>query len=659
MTRREQVQTIKRAVNPRYIRSVLMDLSAIHREDASDGFNAAAAKVVDLFGKAGLETASYTFSKDDEFNKVTPAHDWKFWQAKEGWLEVVGETGRKLADVRADPICVHRMSVSCDYRNKPVEVVMMDRGYEEENYADVDFEGKIIFIKEQVGPSLNTRLYTNWAVGKRGAVGHILSAVATVPGVRGHWNQYDTIAWNRAYPGAFSFGITPREGDRLANLYYEKKAKGEKLYVYCYIDADKSGNDELTNAEGIIRGETDEEILLYAHLCHPRPSANDNLSGCSAVLGGMYALNELISRGVLPRPKRTIRGVLGAEMTGTSAEIYRPDHDRKKLRATFNMDMVGAQQGPVGVGPLCLSDTPRTTPNICNDVASFCMEEVGKDTTNAGSGWVSFHNMTQTVFSPGSDHDIWNDPELEAPCARLGQWPDTQYHSSSDDITSVDPSLIAKSAAIAVSYAYIMATLDVSDLPLFMAKGCENMTRTIVRDGFDGDEAEFGKRMHHIRDFYLGCCDHYTTFFTGEEKDAVASLVKEQKERVRTMAGLLVDSMVGHHIDLDAYPYDGRELPEKYQFVAKKHFFGKIFELSSLAHRAENGKELVAEYEAKGYSVNRCDFLTLYYCNGERTFAECITRAMIDQNVKNKDYIINAIYELFMLLHKLGSVTIS
>jgi len=665
MTRREQVQQIRNAINPRYIRSVLMDLSVFHREDSSDGIIAAAHTAEDLFKKAGLKTHLHTFTDHEDYYKTTPSmREWRFWQATEGWCEVVGEPGRKIADVRADPICVHRMSFPCDYRDKPVEIVLMDKGSDEKNYEGVDFEGKIIFIQNQTGHYFNLGAYTSWAIGKRGAVGSIVSAVATVPGLRGTWNQYDTISWARSYWGSFSFGITPKEGDRLANLYYAKKAKGEKLEVYCYIKVEEEIPEKsiMKNAEGYIEGTGDEEVVLYAHLCHPRPSTNDNLSGCSAVLSAMYALNELISRGALPRPKRTIRGIVGPEMMGTVAEIYRTDHDVHKIRAAINMDMVGAQQGPVGVGPVFLCDAPRSTPNFVNDVASLCMEEVTKDIQNFGLEYVCTHNMTQTTFSPGSDHDVWSDPESGVPCPCLGQWPDRFYHSSSDDISTMDPTLIARSAAISAAYAYIIATLEPEDLPLIMAKGLENMTRTVIHAGYDGDLEYYCKTMHHIRDYYLACCDQYVTFFDGEDKKVVADTVAAQKERINAIFQNTVDSILNCSIDLDAYPYDGSELPEKYQFVPKKHFIGKPFSLSRLGDNFENGAELIAEFERnQKVAMNRCDFLSLYYSNGERTFAECITRSMLDRQVKGEkaqQLLIDTVYDYFMLLEKLGGVTI-
>ena len=658
--RREQIQKIRNAVNPRFIRSILMDLSVYHRETTSNGMINAAKAAAEIMKKAGLETDLYTFRNDEDYYSTPAAIPFNFWEAKAGWCEVVGEEGHRIADFLADPICILGNSVSCDHRNDPVEVVIMDRGPEEEKYADVDFTGKIIFIKDGLGGHyFRASTYTRWAVGKRGAIGHISSAVAIEENVRGPWNQYDTIAWNGTYKGSFGFGITPREGDRLAKLYYEKQARGEKLMVRCYIDSTTEGPNEMSNAEAIIRGTTDEEVILFAHLCHPRPSTNDNLSGCSAVISAMYALNELISRGILPAPKRTIRGIVGPEMIGSVAEIIRKNRPRK-TRAVFNMDMVGAQQGPMGVGPVFLSDAPRSTPNCVNDIASFCMEEICKDNKNYGVEWVCMHNMTETTYSPGSDQDIWNDPESGAPCAYLGQWPDRFYHSSSDDITTMDPTLIAKSAGITAAGAYLLATLEPDDLPQYMAKGVENITRTIVRDMNPGDEAHYGMVINHYREYYRACCDHYISFFDDpEDKEKATGLAAEQKKRVDTLIGVIADTVCGHHIEIDDYPSDGRDLDAKYQFIPVKNFIGRTYDFSEYAKRVENGTQILEEFDKKydHFNFNRCHMLSLFYADGKRTFAECVTRACIDRKVTDREKMAEALFDFFTMFEKLGAVT--
>ena len=73
--------------------------------------------------------------------------------------------------------------------------------------------------------------------------------------------------------------------------------------------------------EAWIPGETQEEVLMTAHLCHPRSSVNDNASGAASAIEAMGVLQSLIDEGVLEKPRRTIRLLLIPEFTGTYAYL--------------------------------------------------------------------------------------------------------------------------------------------------------------------------------------------------------------------------------------------------------------------------------------------------------------------------------------------------
>ena len=90
---------------------------------------------------------------------------------------------------------------------------------------------------------------------------------------------------------------------------------------------------KIENVTAVIKGRTDEEVLVVAHLCHPQHSANDNASGCGAVIEVARVLRKLVVEKRLPRPKRTIRFLLVPEMTGTYAYLA----TNKRLILTFSL----------------------------------------------------------------------------------------------------------------------------------------------------------------------------------------------------------------------------------------------------------------------------------------------------------------------------------
>ncbi|MHA1353716.1 MAG: DUF4910 domain-containing protein, partial [Candidatus Heimdallarchaeota archaeon] len=60
-----------------------------------------------------------------------------------------------------------------------------------------------------------------------------------------------------------------------------------------------------------------QEVLAVAHLCHPKPGAVDNASGCGTLIEVARTLEKLIVDGTIEQPKRGIRFLLMAEFTGT------------------------------------------------------------------------------------------------------------------------------------------------------------------------------------------------------------------------------------------------------------------------------------------------------------------------------------------------------
>ena len=105
---------------------------------------------------------------------------------------------------------------------------------------------------------------------------------------------------------------------------------------------------ELDGATALIPGQTDEEVVVISHLCHPAPCANDNASGVGATLEMARALHTLIVHGKLPRPRRSIRFLWVAEISGTYAYLASHEDAIGRMVAGINLDMVGENQDLCG-----------------------------------------------------------------------------------------------------------------------------------------------------------------------------------------------------------------------------------------------------------------------------------------------------------------------
>ncbi len=224
-------------------------------------------------------------------------------------------------------------------------------------------------------------------------------------------------------------------------------AKGESQFY----------DGSIESAVAAIRGYSDEEVLVLAHICHPKPSSNDNASGCAAAMEAARALRRLIDRGELPRPRRTIRFMLMPEMTGTYAWLAEDETRISRTVAALNLDMVGEDQNLCG-GPLIVERTPEATPSYTNALLESILDEVKLEGRNlAGTTRYPLFKHAITSFSGGSDHYILNDPSVGIPCPMMIQWPDRFYHTSYDTPDKVDPEMLRKVALMAATYAYFIA----------------------------------------------------------------------------------------------------------------------------------------------------------------------------------------------------------
>ena len=229
---------------------------------------------------------------------------------------------------------------------------------------------------------------------------------------------------------AFGFYLSSRQANDIRELL-----KTGPVKVKAEVEADLFPG-EIQVLTGIIPGtEKRGEVLIISHLCHPKPGANDNASGCGLAMELARALSCAISQGELERPKYNIRFMFVPEMYGTIAYLERHPGWPRQVKATVNLDMVGEAQETMSVANLVT--TPWSLPSALNDVAAFYMDRVARrgktyEGTKPGLTWL----YDVTCFTGGSDHYILVDSSYGIPCVYLGHWPDRFYHQYGHGSTS-------------------------------------------------------------------------------------------------------------------------------------------------------------------------------------------------------------------------------
>jgi len=450
------------------------DLSRFHRIQASPGYRQAAQFVYQRLAAAGLqaEILSYPADRHSHFWAMSSFREWDCTEATLHLIEPSAEA-RLLADFRACPISLIQRSAPFEGE---VKIVLLEDGEEAGDYAGLDVAGKVVLSRGDVGR------VRELAVVERGAVGILFDGMRTVAPVRPEGDlaevrQY-TSFWESDEVTCFGFVLTPRQGQALRRLCRTNREADIPVCRVRVVSRFIEGALEVVSA--VIPGETNKEALVVAHLCHPQPSANDNASGAAAALEAALTLQALITRGELPKPRRSIRFLWMPEMTGTAAYLAGREAEIDRLIAGVNLDMVGEDQGQTGSSWL-IEHPPDAAASFAPELLARLREAMLEirgmadvSPSHTGLGEYPLYRLAETAFSGGSDHYILSDPSVGVPTPTLIQWPDRFYHTAADTPDRTDPRSLARSGALAAAYAYWIAAAGIDDT---MALGYEMVAR--------------------------------------------------------------------------------------------------------------------------------------------------------------------------------------
>ncbi|MBN1137356.1 MAG: DUF4910 domain-containing protein [Anaerolineae bacterium] len=438
------------------------DLSRYHRIQASPGYRQAAHLVQQQLGQAGLSAEILSYPADDQ--TIFWAYpSFQEWSCSEAILRLVAppDKAETLADFQGCPISLIQRSASFEGE---AGVVLVEDGEKDDDYLGLDVAGQVVLTRGDV------RRVRELAVQQRGAVGILFDGMRPVAPVRPEGDladvrQYTSFWWEPGDTHCFGFVLTPRQGRALRRLLKKGDAP---VRVWAKV-ASRLYDGALEVVSGIIPGEIDAEILVTAHLCHPRPSANDNASGAAAALEAARALQTLIASGHLPPPQRTIRFLWVPEFTGSQAYLAGREADLDRLVAGLNLDMVGEDQGQTGSSWL-IECPPASAASFAPDLLARLRDELPAlkgaadvSPSHTGQGGYPLYRSAEVPFSGGSDHAVLSDPSVGVPAPMLIQWPDRFYHTSADTPDRTDPNSLRRTAALAAAYAYWLASAGDAD----------------------------------------------------------------------------------------------------------------------------------------------------------------------------------------------------
>ncbi len=428
---------------------VVNDISRYHRIQISPGFRQAAQYVLDTLTTWGVQAQLSSYAAHYGATHWGEAL-WQEWAAHTGTLHLIEPASKacKLADYRAVPLSLIPRSDSFEGE---CELVALNKGEELSEYEGLDVKGKLVITSGNV-----MRVYA-LAVEKFGAAGIIFDGMRNIEPVCPPMElpdaiQYTSFWWMAQDKRCVGFALSPRRGQWLRELV----AQGKPVRLRAKVEASHY-DGSLENVAALIAGQNGQEVLVVSHLCHPAPCANDNASGAGAAMEAARALHQLIESGQLPRPKRAIRFLWMAEMTGMYLFLAARQAELGNIIAGLNLDMVGEDQAQTG--SVMLIERPcEALPSFAPDLLERLREEFfAEGSSHADQGGFALFRHAVTPFSGGSDHYILSDPQVGIPTPMIIQWPDKFYHTTADTIDKTSPESLARAAALAALYAYWLA----------------------------------------------------------------------------------------------------------------------------------------------------------------------------------------------------------
>lgn len=612
------------------IRRIMKQIARFHRIQASQGYRQAAFVAEKIFEQSGVQHQIRKYPADLKKKCFTQTM-FREWNCNSAWLKITAPWKETIADYRLEEMSLIQRSAAGDFSKDDIPVVYIPSNVSPEELTE-DICGKVIFVENG---------FERWSekMIQEKAVAILTVSMPEIKPVR--TNVCEDIQLKKAHANLSfhhytaeserflrGFAISPQMGKKLKEACIDMKKSGKQPTVrFCIDSVIEDGS--LENVEAWIEGETEEEILMTAHLCHPRSSVNDNASGAACGIEAICVLQSLIEEGILERPKRTIRLLLIPEFTGTYAYLEEHRQELSKRIAGFNLDMVAGTQGK-DAGPLIIVDTPDCSHSFSGDLGEAILQTLSRECAFGGDQvYVPMFSSVRVPFVFGSDHYILSDPTIDIPTVALTQWPDKTYHTSVDSEVHVDSAMLERAAAIAASFCYIYAGMDVEYvrelLPITARRFFERIDE--LRRSACEDK---GYRALYLKELVELTLKRYEMLVT-EESEELQSLFSDERAQYEKLLSELESK--------DRIWENGNRIP-------KRTFLGPVAMRCIQAEMSKEQRNRYRTFSEKYPSAMKCMDYIFYETDGVRSMEEIARRVSCQTNVDCKEFLLE-FYELF------------
>ena len=284
----------------------------------------------------------------------------------------------------------------------------------------------------------------------------------------------------------------------------------EENYEVC-IDATLT-EGSLSYGELFLAGESDEEVLLSAHACHPS-LANDNLSGIAVLV----QLARLLAN---QRRRYSYRFIFAPGTIGSIAWLQRNEQALNRIKHGLVLACLGDGGGP-----------------------SYKKSRQGDAFVDRAVGHVlrhSFPDANIEDFSPyGYDERQYCSPGIDLPVglfqrSKHGQF--SQYHTSADNLDFIEPQHLEGSLQTLIT---ILDVLERDRCYLNTNPKCEpQLGKRGLYDAIGADKDRAGKQMALL--WILNLSDGNNTLLDIAERSGISFSIVADSAQLLADANLLI-----------------------------------------------------------------------------------------------------------------------
>lgn len=433
-------------------------------------------------------------------------------------VDVVRPVRRRVLNYKRNPWHIIQWSSSTSGNGMTNELVIADTKEQFDRLSASSLAGKIMLTHLKPSDILKQ-------LADKGAAGVICDhPVPKLP---------NAVAWTKFGWGGVSIenaavrlvglAISENQGKKLRGL----AQKHGRLTLRTTVDIRKYvGSHDVVSGLIVGRDDPQDEVWGLAH--SSEPGAHDNASGVAVCIEIAHVIEELIAGGLLPRPRRSIRLLLGYECYGF---FHYLEHVRR-----FQAPLAG----------VCI-DSVGARPQICGRRLEW------HDTIPMSAGFVNrvgeaVVRATLALRNPGyrlscerfvsTADTLIGDPGYGFPCPWFtthmgpGKRPLNAYHSSADTLQILSSRGLATCAAAMAAYLYYLA--DAASPELLELASAET-TWTIKRILAAGKKTSADQAAYH-RDQHGITIERLQRWMWGGDRPQILSHLSACEDEVRRAA---------------------------------------------------------------------------------------------------------------------------